>query len=235
MLRVAGINVWYGGIHALKGVDLHVEAGEIVTLIGSNGAGKSTTLRTISGLLRPRGGTIEYEGKNLAVMRPDSIVGCGVVHCPEGRHIFSTLTVNENLDLGAYLRRDRAAIAADRSLVFELFPRLEERGAQLGGTLSGGEQQMLAIARSLMSAPRLLMLDEPSLGIAPILVAEIFRSIHKLNRERGMTILLVEQNARAALKLATRAYVIETGKISMTGPAAELAADERVQAAYLGG
>lgn len=235
MLKISDIHVWYGGIHALKGISLEVGEGEIVTLIGGNGAGKSTTLKTISGLLRPRGGEIVYDGSPITSIRPDAIVGRGLVHCPEGRRIFSTLTVQENLTLGAYLRKDRAQVAADREQVFELFPRLSERITQLGGTLSGGEQQMLAIARAMMSSPRLLMLDEPSLGIAPILVSEIFRAIHLLNQERGMTILLVEQNARAALKLAHRAYVIETGRITMSGDASDLAADPRVQEAYLGG
>jgi branched-chain amino acid transport system ATP-binding protein len=235
LLALDDVHVYYGGIHALKGVTIRVAEGEIVTLIGSNGAGKSTTLRTISGLLRPKVGAIHYLGASITSARPDQIVATGLVHSPEGRRIFSTMTVEENLRLGAYLRNDTDAMARDRDFVIKLFPRLEERRQQLGGTLSGGEQQMLAIGRALMSAPRLLMLDEPSLGIAPILVAEIFRAVRRLADERGMTILLVEQNARAALALANRAYVLETGRITMSGPAKDLANDPKVRECYLGG
>jgi len=235
MLEIDRLDVYYGNIHALKGVSLRVAEGEIVTMIGANGAGKTTTLRTISALLRPSGGSIRFRGQSIETCPADEIVRRGIGHSPEGRQIFANLTVSENLDMGAYTRRDREGIRQDREMVFHLFPRLRERLHQRGGTLSGGEQQMLAIGRALMSRPRLLLLDEPSLGIAPLLVEQIFEKIAELNRERGLTILLVEQNAHLALKLAHRAYVLETGHVELEGPAKQLATDERVKAHYLGG
>jgi len=234
MLEVQDIHVHYGAIHALKGVSLKVEEGSIVTLIGANGAGKSTTLRALSGLLRTSSGSVKFLGESVSDEGSHKIVGKGLCHCPEGRRVFPRLTVKENLELGAYLRNDKDAIKKDLDEVFDLFPRLKERIKQAAGTLSGGEQQMLAIGRSFMSRPRLLMLDEPSLGIAPILVQEIFKTIKAINEGRKMTILLVEQNANLALKIAHYAYVLETGKVSLHGKAAELAQDERVKAAYLG-
>jgi branched-chain amino acid transport system ATP-binding protein len=224
----------YGAVQALHGVSLEVREGEIVTLVGSNGAGKSTTLRAISGLVAARAGRILLEGRAIQGLAADRIVGLGVAHAPEGRRIFTRLSVRENLEMGAYLRRDKAETRATLERVFALFPRLEEREAQSGGTLSGGEQQMLAIGRALMSRPRLLLLDEPSLGIAPILVQEIFREIARINREDGTAILLVEQNANAALGVAQRAYVLETGRIVLEGPAAELKDHPQVREAYLG-
>ncbi|MDZ4780074.1 MAG: ABC transporter ATP-binding protein [Planctomycetia bacterium] len=235
MLEIDRLDVYYGNIHALKGVSLRVEEGEIVTMIGANGAGKTTTLRTISALLRPRAGSIRFRGESIEKCPADEIVRRGIGHSPEGRQIFANLTVSENLDMGAYTRRDRDGIRQDREMVFGLFPRLRERLHQRGGTLSGGEQQMLAIGRALMSRPSLLLLDEPSLGIAPLLVEQIFEKIAALNREQGLTILLVEQNAHLALKVAHRAYVLETGHVELEGPAKELANDERVRAHYLGG
>ena len=234
-LALHDVHVYYGNIHALKGLSLHVDEGEIVTIIGANGAGKSTTLKTISGLLRPRTGTVHHGDTVISGVPVDRIVARGIVHCPEGRRIFADLTVGENLDMGAFLRRDTDAIAHDREMVFALFPRLHERLKQRGGTLSGGEQQMLAIARAIMSAPKILMLDEPSLGLAPLLVQQIFAVIKRLNEENGLTILLVEQNAAAALRAAHRAYVMETGSITLSGPASELAQDPAVREAYLGG
>lgn len=233
LLEVENLHVYYGAIHALKGVSVQVEEGEIVTLIGANGAGKSTTLKTVSGLLHPRQGKILFEGKNLAAMTPHGIVSTGVSQVPEGRRVFAGLTVKENLEMGAYRRRDREA-AETIKWVYELFPRLAERQKQLAGTLSGGEQQMLAVGRGLMARPRLMMLDEPSMGLAPLLVKEIFSVIQEINR-RGTTILLVEQNAHMALSIAHKGYVLETGAISLAGPAAELAANEQVRKAYLGG
>jgi branched-chain amino acid transport system ATP-binding protein len=235
VLEIDSINVFYGNIHAIKGVSLRIEAGEIVTIIGANGAGKTTTLRTISGLLRPRSGTIRFQNASIEGTAPDLIVRAGISHSPEGRKIFANLTVKENLDMGAFTRKDRAGIEKDREMVFELFPRLRERARQRGGTLSGGEQQMLAISRALMSRPKLLLLDEPSLGIAPILVEQIFEKVAELNRSQGLTILVVEQNANIALRVAHRAYVMETGHIELEGPAMELRDDERVKAHYLGG
>jgi branched-chain amino acid transport system ATP-binding protein len=235
MLEIDRLDVYYGNIHALKGVSLRVQEGEIVTMIGANGAGKTTTLRTISALLRPRAGSIRFRGESIEQCPADEIVRRGIGHSPEGRQIFANLTVSENLDMGAYTRRDRDGIRQDREMVFNLFPRLRERLHQRGGTLSGGEQQMLAISRALMSRPSLLLLDEPSLGIAPLLVEQIFEKIAALNREQGLTILLVEQNAHLALKVAHRAYVLETGHVELEGPARELANDERVKAHYLGG
>lgn len=234
MLEVKDIHVHYGAIHALKGVTISVKEGDIVTLIGANGAGKSTTLRTLSGLLKASSGDVQFNGKNLAGVGSHKIVAQGLCHCPEGRRVFPRLTVKENLELGAYLRKDKDGVKRDLDKVFSLFPRLQERIKQPSGTLSGGEQQMLAIGRAWMSRPRLLMLDEPSLGIAPILVQEIFKTIKKINEEEKVTILLVEQNANQALKLAHYAYVLETGKVVLHGKAAELAQDERVRAAYLG-
>lgn len=234
MLEVKDIHVHYGAIHALKGVSLSVKQGDIVTLIGANGAGKSTTLRALSGLLKVSNGEVRFEDKSIAGVGSHKIVQWGLSHCPEGRRVFPRLSVKENLELGAFLRNDKAAIKADLEQVYELFPRLKERVAQMAGTLSGGEQQMLAIGRSFMGRPKLLMLDEPSLGIAPILVQEIFKTIKKINETQRMTILLVEQNANQALKLANYAYVLETGKVVLHGKASELAEDPRVKAAYLG-
>ena len=234
MLVLDDIDVFYGPIQALHGLSLEVKQAEIVTLVGSNGAGKTTTLRTISGLLTPRAGRVLLDGKPIGGLRADRVVGLGVAHAPEGRRIFTRLSVLENLEMGAYLVRDRAAREATLERVFALFPRLRERSTQAGGTLSGGEQQMLAIGRALMSRPRLLLLDEPSLGIAPILVQEIFREIQRINVEDGTTILLVEQNAHAALRVAHRAYVLETGRIVLEGPAAELRDHPQVREAYLG-
>jgi len=234
MLVLEGVEVFYGRVQALHGLNVHVEDGEIVTLIGSNGAGKSTTLRTISGLLRPRQGGISFDGKDLTAVAPHAIVALGLSHVPEGRRIFTNLTVRENLEMGAYLVRGPAARAERLERVFGLFPRLQERMDQPGGTLSGGEQQMLAIGRALMTRPRLLLLDEPSLGIAPILVKEIFTEIQRINREEGTTILLVEQNANLALRLANRGYVIETGRIVLEDDAQALLANPQVKEAYLG-
>ena len=234
MLRLEGLEVYYGRVQALFGLSLHVEQGEIVTLIGSNGAGKSTTLRTISGLQRPKAGRLIFEGEDLSARASHDIVKLGISHVPEGRRIFTGLTVAENLDMGAYLVRDRAEIAARRERVFALFPRLKERMSQPGGTLSGGEQQMLAIGRAMMIRPRVMLLDEPSLGIAPLLVKEIFEEIRRLNEEDGTTILLVEQNANMALHLAHRGYVIETGKIVLEDDADKLLSDPQVREAYLG-
>lgn len=233
MLEVNEIHSYYGNIHALKGISLTVDKGEIVTLIGANGAGKTTTLKTISGLLHPRHGTITLEGERIDALRPHEIVMRGVVQAPEGRKIFGALTVLENLEMGAYARTDKAAMARDLDFVFNLFPRLAERRYQLGGTLSGGEQQMLAIGRALMAHPRVLMLDEPSMGLAPVLVETIFETIKKLNQE-GVTILLIEQNAAKALQVAHRGYVIETGQIVLSDSAANLRKSERVRKAYLG-
>lgn len=233
LLDVSNLHVYYGAIHALKGLSLGVDAGEVVTLIGANGAGKSTTLRTISGLQRPREGSIRFEGQELTRLRPEQIVALGVSQVPEGRRIFPNLTVLENLEMGAYMRRD-GEIKNDMDGVLQTFPRLKERLTQSGGTLSGGEQQMLAIGRALMSRPRLLLLDEPSLGLAPFMVQEIFRIIREIN-QRGTTILLVEQNANMALAVAARGYVLETGNVVLADTGAALAANPEVQAAYLGG
>ena len=234
LLAVNDLHVYYGNIAAVKGVSLHVKRGEIVTLIGSNGAGKSTTLRTISGLLRPKKGTLTYDGNNLAQMSGDKIVAAGICHSPEGRRIFGRMTVEENLDLGAFLRNDKAEIDADKERMLELFPRLRERIAQKAGTMSGGEQQMLAVARAMMGRPKLLLLDEPSMGLAPVLVDLIFDTIQTI-RDQGTTVLLVEQNALAALRIADYAYVLESGALKLTGPAKELAKDDEVVRAYLGG
>lgn len=234
MLLLEDINVYYGAIHALKGISFQVNQGEIVTLIGSNGAGKSTCLKTISGLLRPKSGNITFEAENLAVVPPQNIVAKGISQVPEGRRVFANMSVAENLELGAYLQKNNNEIKKSMERVFELFPRLKERRSQLAGTLSGGEQQMLAMGRALMSKPKLMLLDEPSMGLAPILVKQIFDIIKEINAS-GMTILLVEQNAHMALSVASRAYVLETGKIVLSGKASELAASEEVRKAYLGG
>jgi branched-chain amino acid transport system ATP-binding protein len=233
MLELKGVSSGYGAIEALKSVDMRIDRGEIVTLIGANGAGKSTTLRSITGLVVPSAGEILFEGKRLNGMPTHQITALGVSMAPEGRAIFANLTVMENLEMGAYLQKDKAGNAAVFERVFALFPRLKERRKQLGGTLSGGEQQMLAIGRALMARPRLLLLDEPSLGLAPLLVHTIFGAIDAINKE-GATILLVEQNANAALKHSHRGYVLETGKIVMEGLSTQLAADPRVKEAYLG-
>ncbi len=234
MLEVRDLRVSYGRIEAIHGISLEVRKGEIVCLIGANGAGKSTALRAVSGLLRPAAGEVVFDGARLNGMAPHRIVGMGLSHVPEGRMVFTNLTVDENLRMGAYLRRDSAGVAAHRALVLETFPRLAERIAQQAGTLSGGEQQMLAIGRALMGRPRCLMLDEPSLGIAPILVRQIFDKIREINRELGLTVLLVEQNANLALEVSHRGYVLETGRVMLSGEAAVLRADERVREAYLG-
>lgn len=234
MLQINDLEVKYGAITALKGISLKIEGGKIVTILGTNGAGKTTTLRTISGMLRATRGTIVFDGVDITNRPPHEIVGMGVAQSPEGRMIFSNLTVRENLEMGAYLRRDKAGIQKDMDFAFSIFPRLRERMKQPGGTLSGGEQQMLAISRALMTKPRLLMLDEPSLGIAPILVKTIFDKIVEINKELGMTILLVEQNAHLALKIADYAYVIETGELAIEGKATDIANNEDVRKAYLG-
>jgi len=234
MLTLHDVHVSYGAIRAVKGISLEVNDRELVALVGANGAGKTTTLRTISGIFRPRSGRITYEGRDLTKLKPHEIVAAGIVQAPEGRQIFGSLSVRENLLLGATPQKDRSALPADLERVFDLFPVLKERLGQAGGTLSGGEQQMLAIGRALMARPRLLLLDEPSLGLAPLVVKRIFDVIARLKAD-GVTILLVEQNARKALNVADRAYVLETGLITLGGPARELAASNEVQRAYLGG
>ena len=234
MLVVEGLDVAYGRIQALHGLSIRVEEGEIVTLIGSNGAGKTTTLRALSGLHRPSRGSVRFEGKAIENASAEQIVRLGMAHAPEGRRIFTRLAVLENLEMGAYLVRDRSLVSQRLEQVFGLFPRLDERKAQSGGTLSGGEQQMLAIGRALMAGPRLLLLDEPSLGIAPLLVRQIFTEIARINREMGTTILLVEQNANLALKTAHRGYVLETGRIVLEDTAERLLVDPEVRKAYLG-
>jgi branched-chain amino acid transport system ATP-binding protein len=233
LLEIRELHVHYGAIHALHGVDITVEPGQIVTLIGANGAGKSTTLRTISGLIRPSGGTVLFDGQSLAGKAPHQIVRLGIAQAPEGRGLFANFTVAENLDIGAYARSDHAGIAADRERALTLFPRLRERLRQSAATLSGGEQQMLAIARALLARPRLLLLDEPSLGLAPQIVQTIFQIIREINAA-GTTILLVEQNAHMALQTAHYGYVLEVGKIALAAPAAELARSDQVRRAYLG-
>ncbi len=234
LLEVQNIHTYYGKIHALKGISLDVDEGEIVTLIGGNGAGKTTTLNTICGITPASEGTIILGGKNITRMRPHAIVAMGVGQSPEGRKIFTRLTVRENLEMGAYARNDAAKIAKDMEFVFETFPRLKEREQQLGGTLSGGEQQMLAIGRALMGQPRIMLLDEPSMGLAPLLVRDIFHIIEYLNKEQGTTILLVEQNAHMALAIASRGYVLQTGNIILTDSARHLQENEMVRKAYLG-
>lgn len=234
LLELTDVHSYYGNIHALKGISLTVNEGEIVTLIGANGAGKSTTLKTISGIIDPREGRVVLDGEDLVDYRAHDVVGKGVIQVPEGRRIFTRLTVRENLEMGAFLRNDAQEIKADLEKVFALFPRLEERQKQVGGTLSGGEQQMLATGRALMARPRILLMDEPSMGLAPVLVDLIFDTITELN-EQGMTILLVEQNALLALEVADRGYVLETGAITLSGDAKDLAANPQVKEAYLGG
>ncbi len=234
MLEVQDIHVYYGAIHALKGISFYLEEGEIVALIGANGAGKSTSLNTISGLLRPQPGTIKFQDEDITLTPPAKIVRKGIIHVPEGRKIFPKLSVWENLEIGAYSRDDRDGIEKDYEKVFDLFPRLRERKSQLGGTLSGGEQQMLAIGRGLMARPKLLLLDEPSMGLAPILVEQIFEIIQDINSQ-GTSILLVEQNAQMALSIADRGYVLETGKVAMEDAADRLLVDPKVIKAYLGG
>ncbi|CFW99300.1 ABC transporter-like [Syntrophomonas zehnderi OL-4] len=234
MLTINEIDVYYGAIHALKKMSLAVEEGTIVTLIGANGAGKTTTLKTISGILRPKNGTVVYKGKDISKTAPEKIVSLGISQVPEGRRVFQTMSVMENLEMGAYLRKDKKEIAADMENVFVRFPRLKERRKQMAGTLSGGEQQMLAIGRALMARPELLLMDEPSMGLAPLLVKEIFEIIKDINA-RGTTILLVEQNANMALSIADQAFVIETGEIVLKGSAQQLMKSEEVKKAYLGG
>ncbi len=234
MIELKNIRVAYGAINALSSISINVPKGQIVTLIGANGAGKSTTLRAISGIVKVISGSIIYEGRDITNRPPHEIVASGISHVPEGRMIFANLTVKENLDMGAYLRKDKIEIRKDLEFVFALFPRLNERMKQMGGTLSGGEQQMLAIARALMAKPKLLLLDEPSLGIAPILVKAIFEKIVEINKELGTTILLVEQNAHLALKIANYGYVMETGEIRLHGKASEIEQNEEVRKAYLG-
>jgi len=233
LLELKDVHTYYGAIHALRGISMSIEEGEIITLIGSNGAGKSTTLRTISGLLKPRQGEITIRGERIDGIPPHIIVGLGVSQAPEGRHVFARMSVQENLEMGAFLRRDKAALPAEFERVYGLFPRLRERTAQKAGTLSGGEQQMLAIGRALMAAPKILLLDEPSMGLAPILVEQIFAIIKTIN-EQGTTILLVEQNALMALAVADRGYILQTGEIVLTDSAAALAHNEAVRKAYLG-
>jgi len=234
MLEVKDLNVFYGAIHALHGVGFEVKRGEIVSLIGANGAGKTTTLHTLSSLLRPKSGTIRFLGNDITGQPAEKIVKAGLIQVPEGRRVFANLTVRDNLLLGAFSRKDAPGIASDLEMVFGRFPRLKERAKQISGTLSGGEQQMLAIGRALMARPQLLLLDEPSMGLAPLLVREIFNIIVEINRD-GTTILLVEQNAHMALSISHRAYVLETGKFVLSGPAQEVAASPEVRKAYLGG
>jgi branched-chain amino acid transport system ATP-binding protein len=233
LLDVKNIEVAYGKIIAVKDISVKVDNGEIVTLIGANGAGKSTTLRTISGLIKPKSGEITFNGKRIGGMPGHEIVAMGICHSPEGRRIFPRMTVKENLELGAFLRNNKAEVATDMERVLDLFPRLRERVDQRAGTLSGGEQQMLAVSRALMGDPKLLLLDEPSMGLAPVLVELIFDTIVKI-RQQGVTVLLIEQNAMAALEVADRAYVLESGKVKMSGSAKELSADDKVTKAYLG-
>ena len=234
MLKIENLEVAYGNIKAIKGISLEVNQGEIVTLIGSNGAGKSTTLRAISGILKPKSGSITFNGERIDGIEGHDVVAKGICQSPEGRRIFPKMSVDENLDLGAFLRNDKAGIAADRERVLDLFPKLRERIDQKAGTMSGGEQQMLAVGRALMGSPKLLLLDEPSMGLAPVLVDMIFETIEKINKQ-GTTILLVEQNALAALNVADRAYVLESGSIKMSGKAADLISNDEVTKAYLGG
>ena len=234
MLEVENLHVYYGAIHALKGISFHVEEGEIVALIGANGAGKSTTLSTISGLLQPREGTVTFRNEDITITPAEQTVQKGIVQVPEGRKIFATLTVTENLEMGAYTQRDKVQFKKDLENVFTLFPRLRERQNQLGGTFSGGEQQMLAIARALMSNPSMLLLDEPSMGLSPILVEQIFEIVQNINKQ-GTSVLLVEQNAQMALSIADRAYVLETGQVTLEGSAQDVLRNPSVIEAYLGG
>ena len=235
LLNVENINVYYGSIHAIKDVSFHVDEGEIVTMIGANGAGKTTTMHTISGLLRSRTGSITYDGKPISKMDAHRIVSLGLAQCPEGRRVFAGLTVHENLEMGAYSRRDsKAEIQKDFDMVYSLLPRLKERHLQSAGTLSGGEQQMLAIGRALMCRPKMLLLDEPSMGLSPLLVKEVFHIIENINKEQKVTVLLVEQNAKMALNIADRGYVLETGSVTLEGRASDLANNPEVKKAYLG-
>ena len=234
MLKVKDLNVYYGKIHAIKGITFEVNDGEIVTLIGANGAGKTTTLQTVSGLLRAEKGIISFQGEDISKVKPYQIPDLGIAHVPEGRQVFAEMTVYENLVMGAFIRKDKREIAQDMEMVFNYFPRLKERSKQIAGTLSGGEQQMLAIGRALMTRPKLLLLDEPSMGLAPILVDEIFSMIQTIN-SAGTTILLVEQNANKALRIANRGYVLETGKIKLHGTSEELLTNDEVRTVYLGG
>lgn len=234
MLEVNDINVYFGAVHALKGISLKIDDGEIVTLIGANGAGKTTTLRSISGIIKPKSGNILFNGRDISKLKATDIVSMGISHVPEGRRIFTNMTVMENLEMGAYTRKDKSGIKKDFDSVFERFPRLSERKNQVAGTLSGGEQQMLAIGRALMSRPKVMLLDEPSMGLAPILVNEIFSIIKDIN-ENGTTVMLVEQNATMALSIANRAYVIQNGTITVEGKSKDLMADDNVRKAYLGG
>ena len=234
MLKIDNINTYYGHIHALKGISLEVQQGEIISLIGANGAGKSTTLLSISGLEKPRSGSITFEGQDISTLTPDKIVSLGVTQAPEGRRIFPNMTILENLELGAFLRNDKKQIKKDIEFMYSLFPILGERRGQLGGTLSGGEQQMLTISRALMMEPKLLLLDEPSLGLAPIIVQQIFDIIKKVNKENNITVFLVEQNANQALKIADRGYVLQNGQITMTDTGENLLKDDDVRKAYLG-
>ncbi len=234
MLKIDNINVYYGSIHALKGVSLEVNQGEIVTLIGANGAGKSTLLKTLSGLLKPKEGSITYLNSSIAGKPAQDVVKAGISHVPEGRRVFADMSVEENIELGAFLRKDKAGIQQDFQKVYQIFPRLHERRKQSAGTLSGGEQQMLAMGRAIMARPKLLLLDEPSMGLAPLMVKTIFEVVKDINKE-GTTILLVEQNANMALSIADRAYVIETGRVILSGTAEELQASEEIKNAYLGG
>lgn len=233
MLKISELNVFYGGIHALRGVSMHVPEGKIISLIGANGAGKSTTLRSIMGLERPRSGTVVYKDRDITGQKTTDIVKNGIVLVPEGRRVFSNLSVKENLILGAYCRKDKEQIERDLQWVYELFPRLKEREWQKAGTMSGGEQQMLAVGRGLMTVPKVMMMDEPSLGLAPLIVKDIFSIIKEINR-RGVTILLIEQNAKAALEISDYAYVLETGHVVLEGPGKELLVNEDVKKAYLG-
>lgn len=234
MLKVENLNVYYGNIHALKGISLDVNEGEIVTLIGANGAGKSTLLKTLSGLLRPKEGTITYLNESIGGKPAQAIVKSGISHVPEGRRVFAEMSVEENIELGAFLRKDKTGIQEDFQKVYDIFPRLQERRKQMAGTLSGGEQQMLAMGRAIMARPKLLLLDEPSMGLAPLMVQTIFQIIEDINKE-GTTVLLVEQNAHMALSVASRGYVIETGKMMLSGSAKDLQESEEVKKAYLGG
>lgn len=234
MLKIENLHVYYGNIHALKGINMEINEGEIVTLIGANGAGKTTTLRAVSNIVDTREGKIEFLGQDITGKKATDIVKMGLIHVPEGRRVFAQMSVMENLELGAYLRTDKEGIKRDMDTVFNMFPRLYERKNQISGTMSGGEQQMLAIGRGIMSKPKLLILDEPSMGLAPLLVKEIFEIVKKVNQERKITVLLVEQNANMALKIADRAYVIETGKVVMNGPAKEIMSNSAVKEAYLG-
>ncbi len=234
MLKISNLHVSYGGIRALQGISLNVEEGQIIALLGANGAGKSTTLRTIMGIVKPDQGSIEFEGESLLGLKSFQVVMKGIALVPEGRRVFSNLTVKENLALGAYTRNDKEKIKADIEEVYELFPRLEERHTQSAGTLSGGEQQMLSLGRALMSKPRLLMIDEPSLGLAPVLSQDVLSKLVELNQKRNQTVLLIEQNARAALSIADYAYILETGQIKLEGPASEMATNDDVRKTYLG-